>query len=691
MSNFAQTGRYLKLKTPLADDELLLAGFSGHETFSNLFHFELDLASLSDEIDPAKLVGKEISWTIDDKGVGERHFAGIVRRFSAGGADPQGFRRYHAVVVPKMWLLTRREGCRIFQELSVVDIISSIFDELGVTDVDVGQLMATYKPLEFVVQWRESDFAFVSRLMEEFGIFYFHTFTDGAHKLVLADDSSTYQPCALDELPFHEANMIGHRVTAWSHEYEMTSGAVAFRDFDYIKPSTDLGVDQPTLLKIPTADLELYDYPGRYLEGADGDSLAKAKMEAEEARFDIVNGSSTCPAFTLAATFKLSSGHGYAEELGVQRVLTSVTHSGSDSSHHQSGGGSSYSNSFTCLPSDIAGRAQRTTARPRVQGPQTAIVTGPSGEEIHTDEHGRIKVKFHWDRSPDKDDKSSCWIRVSQAWAGKNWGAQFLPRVGQEVIVEFLNGDPDRPIVTGCVYNGEQVVPYDLPANKTQSGTKSRSSKEAGAANFNEIRFEDKKGSEELYLHAEKDENHIVESNQALVVGNDQTITVGNDRNEEIKNDRNLIVAKNKSEDVGETKTITVGSDHTETIAGDMQLSVDKGRIMSVGKDLSEDVGAGMTLNVGKDRSMTVGGALEESVAKDSDTKVDGAHTLTVKKESTYKGKKIQIKADDEIQLVTGSASITMKKNGDIVIKGKKITVKGSGDVAIKGSKIGQN
>ena len=683
MPNFAQTKRFLKLKTPLGADEVLLAGFSGFECFSRLFEFELDLASLTADIDPAQIVGQEMSWTIDSPSGGTSHFAGIVRRFAAGGSDPQGFRRYSATIVPKMWLLTRRTSCRIFQGKTVTEIISMILDELGVSDTDISQLMGTYEPLEFCVQYRESDFDFVSRLMEEFGIFYFFRFEEGKHTLFLADDIAAYQACDPEELPFHEGNMIGHRVTSWQHSYELTSGAVAFRDYDFVKPAADLQVGHPTLLKIPSADLELYDYPGRYVENSTGDGLAKAKMEAEEARFDVVEGSSTCPTLISAGTFKLSSSHGYEGEAGVGRVLVRLSHSATDTSHHQGSGDQTYSNSFTCLPSDVVARPARTTARPRVQGPQTALVTGPSGEEIHTDEYGRIKVKFHWDRSDAKDDNSSCWVRVSQSWAGKKWGAQFIPRVGQEVIVEFLDGDPDRPIVTGCVYNGDQMPTYDLPANKTQSGTKSRSSKEAGASNFNELRFEDKKGNEMLSIQAEKDLERLVKNNESDEVGNDRERKVG--QNETIQ------IGKNRTLQVGDNQETTIGTDLTTTIGNDESASVGANQTLTVGKDRTRSVSGEETISVTKDQTISIEGGRSMSIAKDKAEAVGGASSVSVDKEFTLDAKKIMMEAKDEVSIKVGKASLVMKKNGDITLNGKKITIKGSGDVVIKGSKIAQN
>jgi type VI secretion system secreted protein VgrG len=302
-----------------------------------------------------------------------------------------------------------------------------------------------------------------------------------------------------------------------------------------------------------------------------------------------------------------------------------------------------------------------------VQGSQTAVVVGPSGEEIWVDKHGRVKIQFHWDREGKKDENSSCWVRVSSTWAGKNWGFVQIPRIGQEVIVDFLEGDADRPIITGRVYNAERM-PYDLPGNQTQSGVKSRSSKGGSGENFNEIRFEDLKGSELLYLHAEKDKQVVVENDRTESVGNDESISIGNNRTEDVGKDESITIGENRTESVGKDESITIGGSRTE----------------SVSKNETIDIGEKRQETVGKDEDVSVGGDRSTSVGKSDELQV---------------GKELLIGVADKIVLKTGDASITMKKNGDIDIKGKNIKVQGSGkvqikassDVNIKGSKVTNN
>jgi type VI secretion system secreted protein VgrG len=332
-------------------------------------------------------------------------------------------------------------------------------------------------------------------------------------------------------------------------------------------------------------------------------------------------------------------------------------------------------------------------------GPQTAMVVGKAGEEIWTDKYGRVKVHFHWDRYGKGDEQSSCWIRVAQTWAGKNWGQIQIPRIGQEVLVDFLGGDPDRPIIVGSVYNGSTMPPYDLPANATQSGIKTRSTKGGNASNFNEIRFEDEKGSEELYMHAEKDYNSMVENCLSETIGNNKTTRVGASHSESIGANMQVTVGGsltesvmvNVAESVGVAMELTVGAFYAETIGAKKTESVGGDKSESIGGNHSESVGKNRTLTVTDDSSESIAKNRNLSVEKDNNVSINGKSTIGIEKELSLSAKKIQFTADDEISFKTGKAMITMKKNGDITLKGKKITVKGSGDVIIKGSKIKEN
>jgi type VI secretion system secreted protein VgrG len=687
MADYSQKGRPFRVTSPLGEDALLLHAFRGHEAVSSLFEFTVDLLSTNARVDGKGLLQKPMCLELDGPDGVTRPIHGLVRRFVQLGRHEE-LVSYRAEVVPWLWFLTLGTDCRVFQNLTPVDIISTIFKEQGFTDFTVQ--CAPGEVREYCVQYRETHFDFVSRLMEEEGIFYFFEHTKSAHKLVLADKATAFK--ALDgqaqvELVVEEGKYFEKDViTTLEREDAIHTGKVTLRDYDPLQPSTLL--ESKVDGKYPA---EVYDYPGSFTKNADGAHYAKIRLEQLESLNLSVRGQGNVRSFTPGYRFDLT-GH-YRSDANRSYAILRVEHtcSGGDYRSRESGT-MSYSNTFVAIPQGVAYRPPMVTARPVVHGTQSAKVVGPSGEEIFVDKHGRVKVQFFWDRLGKFDDKSSCWVRVSTAWAGKGWGVIQIPRIGQEVLVDFLEGNPDQPIITGRVYNAEQTVPYDLPANMTQSGMKSRSSKGGGTDNFNEIRFEDKKGSEELYIHAEKDESHVVENDRTRSVGHDETVSVGNDQQ--------IDVAKNRTRSVGDDESVSIGKNQSIDVGKDQSLTVGDNRSKSVGKDETTDVGSNRTENVGKDESITIGGNRTETVSKDEQLDVSGKRTRSVgKDESVNIGKKFALIAGDEITLKTGSASITMKKNGDIEIKGKDITLnasgklngKASGAVTLKGSTIGQN
>jgi len=679
VARFKQEGRPFTVDTPLGTDVLVLQRFQGEEGLSVPFHYTLELLSEEEAVDPSALLREPMVITVALQDGRERKIHGVVRRFAQlGQQDEVTF--YSAEIVPWLWFLMLSHDCKVFQKKTVLDIVQEVFDGLGFADYEF-RCSRSYAPREYCVQYRETHFNFVSRLLEEEGIFYFFEHTQEKHTLVLADLNSTCQACptqetsrmATSEGPWQEEDV----VTAISLESAVHLGKVTLRDYDFTRPSLNLetsaeGEDRE----------ERYDYPGRYLELDEGSRYAQLLLEEGACEGKVVRGAGNCRAFLSG--FKTTLEEHYRSDANVEYLLVHVSHRG-DSGDYRSWetARADYENTFVCIPAETPFRPPRQSRKPRIHGSQTAMVVGPSGEEIYTDEYGRVKVQFYWDRLGDKDQNSSCWVRVSYPWAGKAWGGIHIPRMGQEVIVEFLEGDPDRPIITGRVYNAEQPVPYGLPANRTQSGVKSRSALGGGTEDFNEIRMEDKKGSEQLYIHAQKDKQVVVENDRTESVGHDETIDIGNDRTETVGNDESIdignnqtiSIGKDRSETVGANETISIGKDRSESVGGDESVSIGGSRSLTVGKDLSESVGANQTVEVGKDLKETVGGKHAESVAK----------------EFSLQAKKIQLVAKDEISLKAGSAVVVLKKNGDITIKGKKITIKGSGDVVVKGSKIAQN
>jgi type VI secretion system secreted protein VgrG len=427
------------------------------------------------------------------------------------------------------------------------------------------------------------------------------------------------------------------------------------------------------------AEYEIFDYPGRYIDHTAGQRLADTRLAELQTQYETLHGQSNARGMATGSTFKLKD-HPRGDQ-NREYLITGVSLQ-ADAGEFAAGSAQTkefFSCSFTCIDKKQQFRPPRVTPKPLVQGPQTAIVVGPAGEEICTDEHGRVKVHFHWNRHDKSDQQSSCWVRVSQYWAGKTWGTIHIPRIQQEVIVEFLEGDPDRPIITGRVYNGDQTPPYPLPDNKTQSGIKSRSSKGGASANFNEIRFEDKMGSEEVYIHAEKDQNNVVENNE--------TTKVGNNRTEDVKNNETISIGNNRTENVGDNETISIGGNRTESVQGNEKITIEGNRTESVTKDESVSISGNRTLMVSKDETVTVDGKREDQVAKSETCKVgkDREHTITGKDTLTV-GKELLISVKEKITLETGDASIIMQKDGTIQIKGKDITITGSGNISAKAS-----
>jgi type VI secretion system secreted protein VgrG len=580
---YTQDQRLIGIDTPLGKDVLLLQGFTGREGISRLFSFHLDLASEKDSISFKSIIGQNVSIRVAQADGSPRYFNGFVSRFAQSGTDER-FTHYQMEVVPWLWFLTRIADCRIFQEKAIPKIIEEVFTSRGFTDYKLS-LTGCYDPREYCVQYRETDFNFVSRLMEQYGIFYFFEHQNGKHTLVLADSPSAHQPCPNQTTAHYSVHSSSEGaddvITGWQMEQELRTGKYSLNDYNFETPNTSLLADEPTVVSVGgNSKFELYDYPGEYINKSQGKTLSGVRMQEEEASHLVVTGSSACRAFTSGYKFTLADH--YLKDVNGPYVISEVQHVasvGTSYSQGDHGTGEHYSNHFTCIPAATPFRPARITPKPFVQGPQTALVVGKSGEEIWVDKYGRIKVQFYWDRQGKKDEKSSCWIRVSQPWAGKNWGGMWIPRMGQEVVVDFLEGDPDRPLITGRVYNADEIIPYTLPDHQTVSTMKSRSSKGGGADNYNEIRFEDKKGDEQIFINAEKDMDLRVEKESREFVGAS----------------RHLIVTQNQIEEVDGEKHVNVKGKHNEKIGGDESLEVSGQQKIKIGQDQSIQVGK--TLN----------------------------------------------------------------------------------------------
>lgn len=715
------------------DADLNVIRFSGEEGLSRLYEFEIDLASENSDLDFEAIIGSPAKLVLNLPD-GVRHVHGIVSRFEEVRRGKDLY-YYQAGLVPKAWMLTMGRDSRIFQGESTPDIIKAVLSDAGLkkgTDFDF-KLSASYAPRNYCVQYRESDFDFITRLAEEEGILYYFESDDAGQKLVLSDN-----PGGLGPLPWGDAEVLykegslgggGEEVSTFQFRRSLRIGKITLRDYDFKQPKLSLEAAKESGLKKENP-LEFYDYPGEFPSPSLGKTLAGIRLEQARAEARLAEGGTICRRFTPGYRFTLAEHPRHEGDY----LIVRVSHHGEQMSQagQDAGGGGGerpYFAGFECVPADVAWRPPRLTPRPVVEGVQTAVVTGPSGEEIHCDEHGRVKVQFPWDREGQLDDKTSCWIRCCQPWGGGGYGGIFIPRIGQEVIVEFIEGDPDRPLITGRVYNGLNPPPYGLPDSKTMSTFRTNSS--PGGGGFNELRMEDKAGSEEIFLHGQKDWNTLILNDRTTEIGhdqkaaikNDKSIEVGGNHTEKIDGDMKLTVGGNETEEIGGNRSIEVGGNHQERIKGALGITVgDTGSIsiggagsvsiqgkgtVNVGGDLQESSGGKMsvssadnyslsaggngTLSTAKKLTVDVGDAMGLSVAKDCIQSIGKKLKVTVKDEHGLEAKKITLEAKDEIVLKTGSASIALKKNGDITIQGGKINIKGSGDVILKGSKITQN
>jgi len=604
---YTQENRLIQIFTPLGKDELLLRGFAGQEGISRLFQFEVHMHSENHAVDFKSVVGNGVTIQLMMPDGKTRFINGIVSSFTQGGTvvlsdgkKATELSEYRATVVPWTWLLTRTSDSRIFQNECVPDIIERIFKEQGLNDF-ARRLHGTYEPREYCVQYRETDYNFVSRLMEEEGIFYFFEHAKDKHILVMADDPREVKPCGLQ--PRVTFNSIAGEggdeqiVSELTISREVRPGKYTVKDFNFEQPTLNLTA---SVSGVDARHLEIYDYPGEYRRVAEGDRLARIRMEQEDAAVETLTGSGTCRGFVAGCRFELQSHH--RADLNQAYTLVSVYHSCTQGDNYRSTLNQAfedftYSNSFQAVSHSVHYRPPRHALVPIVNGAQTAIVVGPPGEEIWPDKYGRVLIQFHWDREGKYNEKRPCWVRVSQNWAGKRWGAMFLPRIGQEVIVNFMEGDPDQPIITGRVYNGESMPPYDLPNDKTKSTIKSSSSK--GGGGFNEIRFEDKKGSEQLFFHAEKDQDNRVKNNSREFIGANRHLIIGADQLEKVAGDKHLAINGDQNEKVDGTVSLNVGIDLHQKIGTRHALDAGQEIHLKAGMNVVIESGTTLTLKVG--------------------------------------------------------------------------------------------
>jgi type VI secretion system secreted protein VgrG len=731
-----QKNREIEITTPLGSNVLLVSDMHMTEELGRLFAIDLELLS-TENIKFEDLIGQNVTIRLNLVGEKKRYFNGYVSSISQG-LDEGRFAKYNATVHPWLWFLTRTTDCRIFQNKTVPEIIKEVFK-----DFDYGTFedntTATYRKCDYCVQYRETDFNFISRLMENEGIYYYHKHEDGKHILMLVDDPHIHENIPdYEKIPFYPPDSTALRdeefISAWYLKKQLQPCVYALNDYDFTKPSADLQVTSKVSRQHNEAVHEIYDYPGVYLEGGQGLTYAKTRIEELQAQFEQAKGQGIARGLITGGLFTLT---GYSrEDQNREYLVVSVDHSiRCDSFEAGDDGSTSYSNIFTVIESKTPFRSQRITRKPIVQGPQTALVVGPKSEEIYTDEHGRVKLQFHWDRYGKKDENSSCWIRVSQVHAGKGFGGIDIPRIGEEVIVSFEEGDPDRPIVTGRVYNGSNKAPNGLPAKKMVSGLKSNST--PGSGGDNTIMLDDSKGKEQILIHGQYNMDTTVDNNQTTTVHNNRTDkidvddseTVGGNQTVHVVGSQKINIDTNRNETVGGTETIMITGHRTETVNGGETVtingvrshtvngaqtttislaemhSVGAGRMHNVGAAEAITVGGGQMVSVGAAQMVSVGGVQKVNVGALQSVTVGGPHKLSAAVISETSKGPYKIKAGatylveaPTIILKAGGSKIIMNSGG-ITIKGAKITIKSSGSgsftasgsIKIKGSNLGED
>jgi type VI secretion system secreted protein VgrG len=678
-----QAHRRIELKTPLGPDLLLVRRATVQEQISRLFQIDLELNSTKNDINFNEIVGKKVTLRFDLPGQQKRFFNGFVNRFVQTRAE-RSYATYRATVVPWLWFLTRSADCRIFQQtmpeppdpMTVPGIIKKVFKDHGFEDFRDDGLAVDYREWEFCVQYRETAFNFVSRLMEQEGISYYFEHEDGKHTLVLTDSVDDYPSFEnYDTVPYHPHTPGAHdkeAVTDWVVEKEVQPTTYILNDFNFENPrqapQKGLVVNSTISRQHEKADFAIYDYPGEFLEHGEGEFLARLRIEELQARHEIIHAEASARGLCAGYKFKLKN-HPRADQ-NRECLITSVSLQ-VDAGEFEAGAKTSntkfFACSFTAIDSSQPFRSARVTPKPLIQGVQTALVVGPSGEEIHTDAHARVKVQFHWDRYGNHDENSSCWIRVSQSNAGKGWGSMITPRIGQEVIVEFLEGDPDRPIITGRVYNGDQKPPY-AAGSGVVSGLKSQTHKGNGS---NEMSMDDTAGSEKVTIHSQFDMNTTVENNQTDVVHNNRGTTVDVDDKESI--------GSNQEISVGSNQKITVGSDQETTVGSNQKLSVGADQENSIGSNQKTSVGSNQETSVGSNQSNTVGSNQTDDVGGNRTTSIGGNEELAVTGSCTIDATgEVKINSAAKITLSAGGSSIEIGPAGVTIQTGAKVTVQGA-------------
>ena len=675
-----------------AGKDLMFWTLVGQEAMSQPSVYELRVLSKNDAIAAKDILGHafDVVFGFDDpSGTShERHCRGHAVRFARRGARGRYF-EYVIELRSWFWLLEKRQNARIFQGQDVLEVMDAVVHDSPIRklwNVNKDGIVGKPDKRPYCVQFEESDFRFVSRLLEEEGIYYWFDAHEKPGTMYLSNASDVaHQPlpvaAELKDVQVHQAEARFNELRHWSSGTRFGSGGHASRDSDFKAIRKKLAGGSVDAAEHELADLEVFEFPGGHLREADADKRSRIRMEELAARRRLYWAVTPWPDVAVGRRTRMHSSY-TADDFNDEHLIVSclmvATHPGYEgvdtsaaanlesvvlemlaqdrvNEEHRDEllamvkGFDEFTRPqwgmheflITSVPLKVPYRPSRLTPRVRMPGPQSAIVVGPEGDEIHADEFGRVKVHFHWDRYDESNEKSTCWVRVSQPWAGKGWGGYFIPRIGQEVIVDFLNGDPDRPIIMGRVYNDDQPIPFK---KHEQSGFRTRSTPKGSAANFNEFRFDDTKGSEQVFLHAEKnqdieveaDETHWVGHDRKKTIDHDETVHVKNDRTETVDNNEKITIGVNRTESVGANEDITIGASRTETVGANETISIGANRTETVGASESLTVGASRTDTVGAGMTQTIGAALTQTVGAAVTQTIGAGLTVTTGGPTTF-------------------------------------------------------
>lgn len=688
--DFVQASRVLKLSSPLGEDKLLPERMMIEEGVNRLFEITLHVRAKRDEVKPEELIGHLVDVSLeirqgefDEEGV-RRPFNGLVTDLEEGPQVTRGLRAYTLTIRPQMWLLSRRSDCRIWQDMTSIQVLETLFSEHGLPQPDIGFLQNKPPAQHYSVQWNETDLDYLLRRLEEDGVFFWFLHEKGVHRLRVTDHQIAWSDpseSAEGEVNVRLAQGSSDRnhITEWVRRFRYIPGQRVDADWNFETPSFIPERKTQSNVQMPGAGKrELYEYPARVADDQQAERAGKLRAQAFEADHERVSGQSTVRVLEPGRKFKPyeepNPDHVYDEH-----VITFIRHEAVDRSYETTENQPEYTNRFEAIPARIPFTPHRTTKRPRIEGAQVGIVAGPEGEEIHPDKYGRIKAWFPWDRRAKKDGTDTCWIRVSQSWAGGLWGSQVIPRIGMEVMIAYIDGDPDRPLVTGVVPNPKNPVPYDLPANKTKSVFRTNTHKGRG---FNELTFEDENGNEKIYVHAQKDHEVHVENNAAKRVDSSYVESIGRSKYSEISRNSDTVVGGSFALTVGsldiwkhnaikfkpfDSNVLGFAYGLTESIGeatpkGNLTIAVARNFSTYVRNEMTTNVTASKRLNIGMAYNVVVGSNKIERVHKNS-------------YESIGENKMLHVKQSFEIRC--GKSSFVMRRDGTIEISGVEVTISG--------------